>query len=279
MTSFQAALQDLADLSRAIEPYGEHVVLVGGFAAWLYRFIGTHRCDGPHLFTLDIDYAVPTTLPPDLPSLARTLARSGFVSLRSRDQDPPVMIFQHHRWGNQKKAPIFVEFLAPLTGGRSARVTKVEPSLNAQLLRYMDLALERPVSLDLSSVEAFRDLEAGRVHLPHPANFVLQKALVLQKGPPRSRAKDFAYLFDVLHRTRPSWSEMAERVRSLQAAHERAMWIARARRDLKHGFGQPSSAGCLQAARVWNAHDPSMSLTAQEVHVVVSTALPAIQLW
>ena len=40
MNTYDGALKDLSKLLVAVEPFGEHVVLAGGFAAWLYRFVG-----------------------------------------------------------------------------------------------------------------------------------------------------------------------------------------------------------------------------------------------
>jgi hypothetical protein len=63
MTHRDEALRDLSALLVAVEPFGPSVVLAGGFAAWMYRFVEPYDPSGPELHTLDIDYAVPSRLP------------------------------------------------------------------------------------------------------------------------------------------------------------------------------------------------------------------------
>ncbi len=98
MSNYHEALRDLSALLIAIEPFGSSVVPVGGFAAWLYRFVDPYDANGPELHTFDIDYAVPRRLPIGVPSLVKALDGIEFVALHSRDQDPPVMALQHRRW-------------------------------------------------------------------------------------------------------------------------------------------------------------------------------------
>lgn len=277
--SYDEALKDLSRLLVALEPFGEHVVLAGGFAAWLHRFVEPYDGAGPELFTQDIDYAVPIRLPADLPSLAEALEEIAFVALRSRDQEPPVMVFQHERWGAVNKAPVYAEFLAPLRGNRTDRVVRIEPTVNAQLLRYMDLALDGPIAVDASKVEALDVPDGTLAYLPHPAHFIVHKALTapLRKSKDK-RDKDFAYLYDVVVRTRLGWPEMRERIAALDAQGETAAWLRRARKDLARWFGEPTGVGCVEAAAVWNAREPDLALTPEEIYVAMRMGLAALGL-
>lgn len=277
--SYDEALKDLSRLLVALEPFGEHVVLAGGFAAWLYRFVDPYDGAGPELFTLDIDYAVPTRLPTELPSLAEALGEIAFVGLRSRDHEPPVMVFQHKRWGTERKAPVYAEFLAPLQGNRTDGVVRIEPTVNAQLLRYMDLALDGPIAVDVSKVEALAVPAGTGAYLPHPALFVVHKALTAPLRKSRDkRDKDFAYIYDVVLRTRAGWPEMRQRVAMLEERGETAAWLGRARKYLANWYVEPTGLGCVGAAAVWNARESALALTPAEVSVAMRMGLAGLGL-
>jgi hypothetical protein len=279
VNTYAEALKDLSKLLVAVEPFGEHLVLAGGFAAWLYRFVEPYDNTGPELFTQDIDYAVPRRLPAELPSLAEALHSIEFVAVRSRDKEPPVMVFQDRRWGDEEKAPVYAEFLAPLRGKPTGSVVAVEPGVNAMLLRYMDLALDGPIALDVSKVETLDVPDGTLAYLPHPAHFVLHKALTAPLRATREkRHKDFAYLYDVVVRTRRGWPEMRERLAALEGQGERAAWLRRARADLVKWFGEPTGQGCVAAAAVWNDREPALALTPEEVCIAMRMGLAALGL-
>ena len=155
----------------------------------------------------------------------------------------------------------------------------VEPRLNAQLLRYMDLALDQPIAVDVSGVEQL-DVPRGTVaYLPHPAHFVVHKALTAPLRKHRSkRDKDFAYLYDVVVRTRSGWPEMQARVVALEARGETAAWLRRARQNLVKWFGAPTGLGSVGAAGVWNDREPSLALTPDEVSTAMRMGLSALGL-
>jgi hypothetical protein len=280
--TFEEALADLAALIIALQPFRNEVVLCGGFAAWMYRFhpeFGSPH--GVHQITLDIDWAVPKSLAQHELSVAEELKRREFVPIIFRGDSPPVIKYQHKRWGNNEPAPVCVEFLTPLQGrdkGKSAE--KIQSSLNAILLRYMDLALDRPVLFDVSVVPKCTLPAGTSILVPHPANYMFQKALTAPRRRKKAKMKkDLAYLYDAVLLTRPVWDRMLARISTFENQDERKKWLKKARTDLESWFEMPDAFGNAAVAEVLTAADPSNPLTPERVHRVMTHALPAIGMW
>ncbi len=280
--SFEEAVCDLAAIIEALQPFNEVLVLCGGFAAWLYR---SHPDFGdPHgefLVSLDIDWAVPPRLPENLGSLSAALREGGFSPLRFRGSTPPVIKYQHDRWGTERPEPICVEFLTPLIGkDMGGAALQVQPGVTAILLRFMDLALDRPITMEVQAVPELEMREGTRVQLPHPGNYLLHKALT---APRRRNAakmmKDLAYIFDVVVLSRPEWPSIRERIESFEGQGERGIWLNKARADLKRWFETPQSYGCVGVADVFTAADPRSPMNTERVCRVMKHALPRLALW
>ncbi|MDD3604232.1 MAG: GSU2403 family nucleotidyltransferase fold protein, partial [Kiritimatiellae bacterium] len=134
----------------------EHVVLIGSWCLVLYREYFHDAGLLPAVRTRDMDFLVPSATRPktrmDVPELLKDL---GFISgLRGR---AGVMILEHPE--------LLIEFLVP-ERGRGGRDVEDLPRLgvNAQPLRFMDVALSKTIQLP------FEDIP---VTAPHPAAFVL----------------------------------------------------------------------------------------------------------
>jgi hypothetical protein len=139
----------------------------------------------------------------------------------------------------------------------------------------MDLALDSPVAVDLSSLI---DVPAGtRVRLPHPAHYIVHKALTVDRRRARAkRAKDLVYVHDVLVRTRPMWPAMAERVEALRGKRERAKWVRTASANLEKWFGTPSGAGPRAVSELMESVGRPVDV--EFVHRAAATALEAVGL-
>lgn len=139
----------------------QHLVLAGSWCLVLYR----HYFDRNDLFTTlrtrDMDFLVPVPLDlrnkVDIPALLEDLGflvelkgSAGYLQLLH----PEVML----------------EFLVPMRGRETNRPFDLpQLGLNAQPLRFMDVALSKTIQLP------FEDIP---VTAPHPAAFVLHKLLV-----------------------------------------------------------------------------------------------------
>ena len=116
----------------------------------------------------------------------------------------------------------------------------VQSGLTAQELRYVDLLLEHTWALPLDALSA-GELE-GRVWVPKPAAFILQKALSHKKRTDAlKKEKDLYYIFYVMDAFRGWHHWIGEELKALAAA--RRSWFRRALQDLEAAFETPHSSG------------------------------------
>ena len=255
------ALRDLGTCLAGLGPYRDRMVLAGGMVPVLYRHLDSVRqVDRVPLTTFDLDIALPAKLAVrDHPSIAELLTASAFESRVKGSDDPPVVVFQHARHGYEGVAPIYVEFLAPLSGpetdrvGVQKRLVTVQRGLRAQALRYIGLLLERPLAIHSTRVPVLRVADPGfEIRVPHPAMFLLQKMLCRDERPAAKRDKDLAYVFDVVTLFSPIWVEMGEVAREVSARNSAySSWIARAKERLSTLFASPTADGPISVRRVY----------------------------
>jgi hypothetical protein len=139
----------------------QHLVLTGSWCLLLYRQYFERDELFSTLRTRDMDFLVPVPLKlrekVDLPALFKDLGflteykgTAGYMQLNH----PEVML----------------EFLVPMHGRETDKPYDLpQLGLNAQRLRYMDIALMKPIRL------LFEDVP---IRVPHPACFALHKLLV-----------------------------------------------------------------------------------------------------
>jgi len=152
----------------------DHVVLIGSWCLVLYRDYFHNAGTIPAVRTRDMDFLVPSLTKPktktDVPDLLKDL---GFIAgLRGR---AGVMILEHPE--------LLIEFLVP-EHGRGGIDLQPLPQLgvNAQPLRFMDVALSKTIELHFEGIP---------VTTPHPAAFVLHKLLVApRRAADEKREKD-----------------------------------------------------------------------------------------
>jgi hypothetical protein len=107
-----------------------------------------------------------------------------------------------------------VEFIAALEGrgedrrGDEVTTRAVQPDLEAQTVRFVELLLAEPITVDAAAVPGFRLAKPTIVTVAHPAGFVLQKARIGDRRPAAKQAKDIAYVVDVARVTRGLWPDM-----------------------------------------------------------------------
>lgn len=279
--SFDEAKKDLSLLLDAIEPISSELVLCGGFAAWLYRYTAfAGEAHGPPLLTFDIDWATPRTLPVDSVSIAKVMAEYDFVRLYVNDHNPPVMKFQHKRWGEVELASIHVEFLTPLTGKDTGQATHtVQSGLTATPLRFMDLALHRPIAVATHDVPELTTTSDMLVKIPHPANFLMHKALIAARRSTQAKTNnDLAHIFDVAVLTRPRWAEIRDRILEIEQQGAWGKWLRKARQSLLLWFESPHSDGSIAVAEVMADANPSNPITPSAVSNMMMVALRQVAL-
>lgn len=77
---------------RAIEPWSDAIVLIGGWAIQMYRYAEWADSDVDIVLTEDVDFAVPKQLE-STGELNRRLTDQGLVRIASRATSPPITYF------------------------------------------------------------------------------------------------------------------------------------------------------------------------------------------
>lgn len=251
---------------RAIAPYLDILVLVGGFAVSIYRL---HPRAAPTqlipLLTFDVDFAVPEKLQRTPgQGLSDLVAAAGLVPHLFGDHIPPVMKFFPRKMGTPTQAgPVehyCVEFLTPLVGpptnrrGEEIDTTEILPGITAQRLGCLDLLLVTPWQVPLAALLGIQGKgdEGIHVRVPHPGLLVVQKILISEERSRRGdRAKDMASIYDVLGLFRSDIPPLAQEVRDIMGTNPPwQQWLERCRRMAADLFGTPNSPGVTEAQTV-----------------------------
>ncbi len=183
----------------ALEPWLGEAVLIGGWAHRLYRLDPrARRLDYPPLTTLDGDVAVPPRLKEQESPIRQRLLEAGFTEEFEGEAHPPAT---HYHYG--KGGGFYAEFLAPLVGSEYDRhgkrkVTMEVGGVSSQLLRYIEIVLVSPWSVELSEESGFPLSPKRTVQIANPASFIAQKILVHHQREHRDRAKDLLYMHDTV---------------------------------------------------------------------------------
>jgi hypothetical protein len=176
------------------------VVIVGGWAHRLLRYHPLAQAV-PHepLLTNDADVAVPAALEVREQELRDRLSRADFNERFVGDDQPPAT---HYELG-EEGGGFYAEFLTPLIGSEydrkgNRRATAQVGGITSQNLRYVDLLLDSPWTVELSRGNGFAFETPKQVRIAHPTRFMPQKLLIHEKRDRRSRAKDILYLHDTI---------------------------------------------------------------------------------
>lgn len=252
----------LAYVLRAIAPYLDTLVLVGGFAAGLYRF---HPRAAPTelvaLRTFDADFAAPNRLEIQAgQTLSDLVAGAGLHPQLFGEYDPPVMKFFPRNTGGDTPSATAeqycVEFLTPLIGSETDRAGKEVPTrdiqrgITAQRLRYLDILLVDPWQIPVARFLGARsEDDEARVRIPHPGLFIVQKILISdERRRHGDRPKDMAYIYEVLGLFRRDIATLAREVRGTMAQnHSWQKWLERFKVTAVELFGTTNAPGVTEA--------------------------------
>ena len=196
-------MDDFAAFSRlvgALRPWLNDLVFVGGWAHRLYRFHPlAHPPEYRSITTKDADIA----FAPGAPlagNIAAALLAAGFEQELSGDEEPPVTLY---RLGGDQQG-FFAEFLTPLSGSGVKRsgqpdATVRKAGVTARKLRYLDLLLMAPWTVQMPAVGGAAPGQPVSVRVPNPVTFIAHKLLIHgRRQPPEKRSQDVLYVHDTL---------------------------------------------------------------------------------
>jgi hypothetical protein len=196
----QADNDAFARLIVAIEPWLGEVVIIGGWAHRLYRLHpNAQALYYVPLMTLDTDVVLPTQLKASGEDMRNRLLAHGFSEQRFGDDNPPAT----HYHLLEARTDFFAEFLTPLKGseyrrGGSRKATKRISGVVSQQLRYLEILLEFPWSVDLDKANGFPLPGRRTIRVANPAGFLAHKVLIHKKRSREKVAKDVLYIHDTL---------------------------------------------------------------------------------
>jgi len=186
-----------------------HLVLVGSWCLLVYQKYFEKTGPLRTLRTRDLDFLVP--MPPRLPiavDIPELLTTLGFV-LGHRGE-AGYMILQHPE--------LLVEFLVPERGrGYAGAYPLKQLGVNAQPLRFMDLALLNPMRGDLFGMV---------IMVPHPACFALHKLIVsARRREVAKKQRDIETAIEILEllRKQGEYTAVTETLRDLPRSWQRTI--------------------------------------------------------
>ncbi|MCI0626547.1 MAG: nucleotidyltransferase domain-containing protein [Acidobacteria bacterium] len=198
--NFSPENEHFGRLILALEPWLNQVVIIGGWAHRLYRLDPRAQpLSYAPILTLDTDVAIPAQLDVTKHDIRERLAAQGFKEERLGHDQPPAT---HYRLGEQETG-FYAEFLTPLTGseytraGRPKATTRIG-GIVSQRLRYIELLLSAPWTVNLDASTGFPLRQATKVRIANPAAFLAHKLLIHSKRNPVKFAKDILYIHDTL---------------------------------------------------------------------------------
>lgn len=229
-------MNDTAGFTRLVDvlrPWLDHLVIVGGWSHRLHRF---HSLANPPaylpLMTRDADVAFSERAALS-GSIADALRVAGFQEDLSGEHTPPTA---QYRLGKEDGG-FYVEFLAPLYGGRLRRdgtpdATIGRAGITAQKLRYVEVLLINPWEVRLGQEVGMEIEPPAEVQIANPVSFIAQKLLVRNERGPDKRAQDTLYIHDTIELFGGK----------LDALHE--IWRGLVRRSLPESTARAIEASC-----------------------------------
>jgi hypothetical protein len=151
-----------------------------------------HRCSRQKLTTLDGDVAVPERLKAEESTVRDRLLKAGFREEFVGDDRAPATPYHYGDAGGS-----YVKFLTPLSGSEYDRrgkrkATKKVSGVSSQLLRYIEILMNSPWTIELGEGIGFPFSPSRKNLLANPAGFLAQKILIHRERDQKDRAKTFS---------------------------------------------------------------------------------------
>lgn len=231
----------------ALDPYRDDVVLIGGFAKTLYRHLpGFHDPGVVPQATLDVDLALPEPLLlHNAGSLHERLEAAGLLRYVGLGLGNHPAYHRYHlaEDGADRPAAVHLEFVVPLYGPESDRPGQPQPGLLAHALRFIDLLQADPVTI--------LDPDLGRIRLPHPLTYAIQKTRIWRDRQPEKAQRDQADVFYVVLAFHQAWPAWRAAWQELTQRHPTwAKWLASTREHWNEHYRTADAPGCSDVARI-----------------------------
>lgn len=193
----ESAEQHFFTLLKALEPYADEYVLIGGWVPWLYKRYGDLNWGGRLSGTTELDIVVKPVIEAGL--------RLPLSEILKRNELEPVDGATHSAiWVHKRDQTDAIELFTPWAGpAKGAHTVRVEgqPGIDALALQKLELVREFVIMLEIPTSPG-----TVSVKVPTLGAYLATKALTftarsvgsITPSATTKRGKDLLYIFDVM---------------------------------------------------------------------------------
>jgi hypothetical protein len=233
-----------------LEPYLDDIVIVGGWVPFLYQRYGKIPSRHPVLRTADIDVAVPRSIDErGRSSIDELLSGAGYTT-RNYGYEGSIVKYE------LSSPETEIEFLTPEIGPPGKAALTIQPGLNAQALRYLQILLEHTRKIEINDTIEDSNMSLA-VKVPSPEAFIYQKGLTLRlrRSDTLKISKDLYYIFNLLDSSKELQDSIPAEIRSLRSQYV-PRWFSTFKRNLDNYFPESGAEGPALVASQYTGDMP-----------------------
>ena len=240
-----------ADAVKALSPYLDDIVCLGGCANALYRH-HAHATNAPlnYVGTMDFDVGVPQLLEhANRPPVSQIMKDIGLKEITCGDAHEAVI-----KYAPSDNSPIDLEFLCEKSGlsttDQKRAAYAVQDGLYAQPLRYLQMSLNNTWEVSLGDISGMESVSDISLSVPNPAAYVVSKILIRnEQRPPSSMRKDCFYIYEISVIFRNALDHIKEEYDRLTPCLPK--WKMRFAKDVRAIFASETADGPVSAVQVY----------------------------
>ncbi len=222
-----------------LREYLSEIVLGGGWVPFIYyHYLLKNKSIDP-VRTYDIDLLVNTRIPVlGSKTIDELLLEAGLKSAFKTISTPPII----HYEGKIQDYEVEIEFLTDQRGSSEDIVVEVQKGLHAEALRYISVATENIIKIEIDDFITEDGIQKIEVQVPSPAAYIFHKGLVFRKRREEvKKAKDLYYIFNILLHCEEIRTEINAGLNELKNKYP--TWFNRFERNLDEYFSGVESDG------------------------------------
>ena len=233
-----------------LRAYLTDIVIGGGWAPLIYyHYLLGDKTKNP-VRTFDIDLMVKTNVAVKGDKNIDELLTGAGLTAKFKSMDTPPIV---HYEGNIEGCDIVIEFLTDQEGSKPDVVIEVQKGLHAEALRYISIATDNTMAINIDDFTDKEMEQAFKVKVPTPQAYIFHKGLVFEKRKEEpKKAKDLYYIFEVLTNCNTIEEKIIAGLAELKGNY--SAWFNRFRKNLSFNFADSSSDGVLMVTGQRPAH-------------------------
>jgi hypothetical protein len=225
-----------------LRDYLSDIVIGGGWAPLIYyHYLLGDKTKNP-VRTFDIDLMVKPHMPLRAEkTIDQLLTDAGLVTEYKSLDTPPII---HYEGIVENCCNVEIEFLTDQLGSKPDIVIEVQKGLHAEALRYISIATDNTVVVNIDDFQDPENCKLFQVTVPSPQAYIFHKGLVFEKRREElKKAKDLYYIFEVLLNCNAIETEIISGFSDLRTSYP--AWFKKFLQNLNVYFANSSSDGVL----------------------------------